>query len=199
MKRILVVAFLFFSDNTIFAQDFMDKIVKKTCECLDNISDTLPEDRFNMELGLCMLDAANPYKKQIKKEYGIDLENIDTEGERLGRIIGLKMAGACPNSLVKITNRVKVDEPPPVDELSVVGTVTKIEDDLFVVISLKDELGKITKYYWLGFIETANDLTGSYSSLQGKSIRITYINQEYFEPKLKEYRQFPVIKKITIY
>ena len=109
------------------------------------------------------------------------------------------MAGACPNSLVKITNRVKVDEPPPVDELSVVGTVTKIEDDLFVVISLKDELGKITKYYWLGFIETANDLTGSYSSLQGKSIRITYINQEYFEPKLKEYRQFPVIKKITIY
>ncbi|MBL0328971.1 MAG: hypothetical protein IPP64_06050 [Bacteroidetes bacterium] len=199
MKRILVVAFLFFSVNTIFAQDFMDKIVKKTCECLDNISDTLPEDRFNMELGLCMLDAANPYKKQIKKEYGIDLENIDTEGERLGRIIGLKMAGACPNSLVKITNRVKVDEPPPVDELSVVGTVTKIEDDLFVVISLKDELGKITKYYWLGFIETANDLTGSYSSLQGKSIRITYINQEYFEPKLKEYRQFPVIKKITIY
>lgn len=199
MKRILVVAFLFFSVNTIFAQDFMDKIVKKTCECLDNISDTLPEDRFNMELGLCMLDAANPYKRQIKKEYGIDLENIDTEGERLGRIIGLKMAGACPNSLVKITNRVKVDEPPPVDELSVVGTVTKIEDDLFVVISLKDELGKITKYYWLGFIETANDLTGSYASLQGKSIRVTYVNQEYFEPKLKEYRQFPVIKKITIY
>src|SRR5688572_19861396 len=107
MRQLLVISFLTLLFNKTLSQDYMDVIAKKSCECLGEISDTLRTDQYNMELGICMIEAAMPYKKQIKKNHDIDLDKIDTEGEKLGRIIGLKMASVCPNALVKITQRAK--------------------------------------------------------------------------------------------
>ena len=67
MKSILITLFLAFS-FTAFSQDYMDKIALEVCDCIDNVSDSVPTDQFNMELGLCMLEASMPYKKQLKKE-----------------------------------------------------------------------------------------------------------------------------------
>ncbi|MGC3943128.1 MAG: hypothetical protein QM762_01090 [Chryseolinea sp.] len=74
----------------------------------------------------------------------------------------------------------------------------KIENDIFVIFSLKDETGKISRFHWLSFVESQDDLTSSYSSILGKSLRINYESQEFFDPKLSEYRQFSIIKKITV-
>ena len=108
------------------------------------------------------------------------------------------MASVCPDALVKITQKSKVKtEPVKVNQISK-GTVTKIENDFFVTIFLKDDLGKITKYYWLTFVDSEFDLTNSYSTITGKSLSISYEAQEFFDPRLSEYRQFFVIRSLKL-
>jgi hypothetical protein len=198
MKRILVIPFFMLLINKGLSQDYMDIIIKKSCECLDKVSDTLETQQFNMKLGICMIEASMPYKKQIKKDYDINLDKIDTEGEKLGRVIGIKMASVCPSTLLKMSQKVNSKTEPVKEEQTSIGMVTKIESDFFVIFSLKDELGKITKYYWLTFVDSQFDLANSYSTLIGKSVSISYETQEFFDPRLLEYRRFFVIKSITL-
>jgi hypothetical protein len=68
------------------------------------------------------------------------------------------------------------------------GVITKIENDHFVILSIKDEQGKISKYYWLTFIQSNTELSTKYKSLIGKKVNITYTSQDFFDPKLDEYR-----------
>lgn len=197
MKRLFFLTLLFTGFSVSRAQTYMDKITEKTCTCLETVSDTLPQDRMEMQLGLCMIEAAMPYKKQIKKDYGIDLDNIDTEGEKLGRIIGLQLAGKCPATLIKLTERVKEKNSSKEVEKNVKGSVTAIDDAYFVSFSVRDEQGKVAKYIWLTFVDSPLDMAGSYDRLMGKQVSITYEPMEFFDPKLKEYRSFNVIKKMA--
>lgn len=199
MKKPIVTTLLFLLAGALFSQDYMDEIARKSCDCLTNLAEGLEPDQFNMELGLCMIEAALPYKKQIKKDYDIDLDKIEVEGERLGRIIGLKMASICPSALVKITRQQMQEETEPDNvELSTQGLVTKIESDFFVVFSVKEASGKTTKFYWLTFVESDDDLPSSYASFKGKSVNIGYSPMEFFDPVIKEYRQFMVINSIAL-
>ncbi len=77
--KTLITLFVFISTIAI-SQDYLDDIAIKSCECLSNIADTLSSDQYNLELGLCMIEASSPYAKQLKKDYRIDLNKIDKHG-----------------------------------------------------------------------------------------------------------------------
>jgi len=195
MRQLIIsITFIALTINC-FSQDYMDAIVEKSCNCVEKVPDTLETEQFNIRLGVCMIEASMKYKKEIKRDYGINMDKVDTEGEKLGRIIGIKMASKCPSILLKLSQKSKKTDNGNNEKTSS-GTVIKIDEDCFVIISLQDESGKITKFYWMTFITTPIDLTNSYSTLMGKSLTITSKSQEFFDPKLKEYRQFSVIKKI---
>lgn len=194
MKHLILISLLAATAGQAFPQEYLDAIARNSCSCLKEIPDTLDTEQFNMKLGFCILEASAPYKKQLKKNQNINFDNIEVEGEKLGRLIGVRMTTVCPDVLTKVTHNVK---PKSVREPMVAsGTVIKIENETFVIFSLKDDTGKITKYHWLSFVESDLDLANSYSGMVGKSIRISYETKEFFDPKLLEYRQFSVIKKI---
>ena len=177
----------------------MEDIANKTCECIDNVSDTVSTDMFNMEIGLCMMDAASPYKKQLKKEYDIDFDKIDAEqGEELGRVIGLKMASVCPEGLMKMVNRVEQEELVEISGNVVTGQVTAVSDDKFVEFSVRDELGKVSKYYWLTFIESDIEMSTEYKTLKDKSVQVHFIEKEFFDARIGEYRTFNIIEKLIV-
>ncbi len=192
---LLLIATLAFCSNSTQAQAYLDVITEKSCSCLEKIPDTIKTEELHMKLGICMLEAAGPYHKQLKSEYGIDLEKNDDSGEKLGKMIGMKMATKCPTALLKLANRADEGDK---TEKSVKGIITKIENEAFVVFSLKDEQGKITKFYWFTFIESSAELTSKYKDFVGKTVEITYSNQEFFDPKIEEYRAFSVIYKMDI-
>jgi hypothetical protein len=77
------------------------------------------------------------------------------------------------------------------------GNITKIDKDFFVVFSVKDEAGKTTKLYWLGFIEAGLDLVSGYEALAGKDVEVSFEYKEFFDPKVNEYRAFPVITNLN--
>jgi hypothetical protein len=198
MKNILILtSFLLLLSVKCFSQDYLDDIAKKTCSCTDTISDTTNSEQYYMQLGVCMIVASTPYKKQIKKDYKIDIDNLGDDGEKIGKIIGVKMASVCPKTLARIAQVAKKEKQQPAnEEQTIKGIITNIENDCFMVFSLKDDIGKITKLYWLTFIDTKIELTNHYKSYIGEPVTITYKIQEFFDPKINEYRQFFIISKI---
>jgi hypothetical protein len=194
MKLIGFALLLFLCPAISFSQDYMTTIAEKSCQCLDKIQSSENKNEFTMQLGLCMLEAATPYQKEIERDHNINFENIDKEGEKLGRIIGMKMATVCPNTLVKISQQ--ADDEDKNKEVTSEGTVMKIDSDLFVVFSIKDDAGKVNKYYWLSFVESETDLINSYLSLVKKKVSFGYTTQEFFDPRIKEYRQVFVLTEI---
>ncbi|MDB4533522.1 hypothetical protein N9242_01525 [Vicingaceae bacterium] len=195
MKNSILILFLIFS-TSIFSQDYLDDITLKTCECLGTIPDTLENQEFNLQLGLCMIEAADPYKKKIKKDLKIDLYKLDHKaGEDLGKVIGLKMASTCPDALLRVvnTNKKKTNSGNIIE-----GYITKIDMDKFITFSLRDENGKTTKFYWLTYIDSDFnlELNSQYKSLMNENVSITFEPQEFFDYRIEEYRTFNVIQKI---
>ncbi|RJE74080.1 hypothetical protein [Reichenbachiella sp. MSK19-1] len=200
MYKFLLTTLLIFVLSNTFAQKYMDNILSKSCECVDKVSTDLPMQEFNLQLGLCMIEAAQPYKKQLMKDYDIDLENIDSngQGEKLGRTIGVKMATTCPNTLMRLTNKMTAPETETTTNVEAVGTVSHIDRELFVVFTLKDSYDKEVKYYWLSAVESPINLDQNYPSLLGKDVSIIYETQELFDPNIEIYRDFNVIQKISL-
>ena len=197
MKKIILLFTLLIANNS-SAQDYMDKIIDDTCNCLSKISDSIVGEDFNMQMGVCMINAASPYKKKIKKDHKIDMNNINEEGEALGELIGIKMIDVCPNILIEISKRSNqpVQEEEIIVQNTITGKITKIEEDQFVSFSLKDGEGKTKKFYWLNHIESDIDLYTEYKNLKHKAVKITYRSEEFFDPRIGEYHTFNIISKI---
>ncbi len=191
------ILFLLFLSPGVFAQDYMDEIAKEACACLDQIPEQLDAEEYNMKLGFCMIEAALPFKKQLKKDHGVDMNKIDVEGEALGQLIALKMVGVCPEGLMKMADKVnEVDQQNDLNMLELKeyqGVISKVEDDQFVIFSVKNELGRNTKFYWLTFVESNIELSFKYKSLVDDLVKITYVSQEFYDARIGEYRIFNII------
>jgi hypothetical protein len=198
MKQLLTVVFALLV-TTLYSQSYMDKIVKNSCDCIATISDTLDNTEYTQKLGLCMMTAAEPYRKQLKKDHNIDFNNIDRDGYRLGTLIGTKMAGVCPEFIVAASKRTRSKNTDGTAEEEFEGIVTKVEKDFFVSISVRDEEGRTSKFYWLTFVQSNYELIEKYESLVGKSVGLVFSNREYFDPKIGEYRKFAVIKELEVF
>lgn len=199
MKQILIITLFLFSGMHCFSQKYIDKIVEESCECLERVPDSLSNRDFNMQAGICMIKASMPYKEQLKKDYNINLDKINSkeEGEKLGKLIAIKLISVCPNAFKRLTKRAQEENIKKEENKKIIeGTVSSIEKNPFVVFSLKDDFGRIFKFYWLSFIESDIELTNNYDTLTGKTIRLTYEKKDFFDPKIVEYRSFNVISKI---
>jgi hypothetical protein len=212
MNKILItLGIVLLNLNISLAQKYMDDITQKSCECIENMSLKGKKDQISAQLGVCMIQASMPYKKQLKKDHDIDLEKMgDEEGRKLGTIIGFKLAGVCPESLIKISQLMNntVDEI-IVEELEedefkkdskqLKGKITNIEKDLFVVITIEETNGKTTKLLWLNFVQSNIDLPIKWESLVGKNVSINYnSNAQFFDPKINDYRIFLIIDKLNV-
>lgn len=197
MNLYLVALISILSTSSIFAQDYLTKITYESCECLSAIEETEDRDQFNLELGLCIIEASMPYKKELKKDHGIDLENINEDGTRLGELIGIKMAGVCPEEILKVANG---GDEESYDDLSSYssGTITKVEKEQFVVFSIKDDSGKTIKLHWLYYIDSEIDLEADYANLLGKRVEMYYYESDLFDARIDEYKTFNIIEEINI-
>ena len=182
----------------VLAQDYMDKIAEESCECLAGKDIEMDDNKMVMELGLCMLNASMPYKKQLKKDYDIDLDKIDEQGEALGQIIGMRMISFCPDALISMAGQM-TDEFDDFDysEETYSGVITLIDDERFVIFSIKNNEGKTNKFYWLNPVDTDFDLELEYKMLKDKEVYVRFMTQEIFDPRINEYRSYNVLLELN--
>ena len=193
MKRnVLIIIFIIIS-KLIFAQDYMDKIALRACDCINSISDTINSDKYVLRFGACLMTAASPYKKQLRKDHKI--KDFVKQAKELGTLIGLHVWSVCPESMEKLYGT-DTEEEKLLNDAEFEGRVINIEDDIFVMLSIKNESGMISKFYWLSQIESDIDLQNQYKTLLDKSVRITFGTKEIFDARIGEYRTFKIILKL---
>lgn len=180
------------------AQDYLDTIALETCNCMTTLdTNDKSEDAITLELGVCMIKASNPYMKKLKRDFDIDFDNLDSAGEKLGEVVGLRMATQCPDALLKITSLMsdEVDEP---EMRYIVGEITGINTSDFITFSIKDESGKTNRYYWISYINSTFDLEADYKKLDGKSVEIAFSTSQFYDPRIETYRNIYIIKDLIL-
>ncbi|CAN5127420.1 hypothetical protein BH11PSE11_BH11PSE11_38520 [soil metagenome] len=188
MKKILLFLFFSLSVQAGIAQEYLDRIGQKTCECVGKIGegDSRETKKLHLMMGLCIIQSINAdEKKRLQSDFGLDFQ---TDQEKIGRKIGEVMMTQCPTSLVKILSTNSSE--------SISGVVTKLENESFVVLHVKEKSGAVSKFIWLSPIESVVDLPSSYQNLLGKSVEIQFEPRPLFDPKIGEYRSFKVLTKI---
>ncbi|OYU95077.1 MAG: hypothetical protein CFE21_12280 [Bacteroidetes bacterium B1(2017)] len=187
MKKIILFCLSFIALSNLKAQDVLDSIANHSCDCISKLDlKNIGKEKATMEFGLCMMKAAQPYEKQLKQVYGIDMKNIDRgEGEKLGRLVGLKMASSCAN----FTELITVITSEEASSNSIDGTITEFVVDQFVTILIKDSDGRDVKIIWLDYFKNSEKLM---QKGKNKNVTIEYVERELFNPKLNDYLKYKV-------
>lgn len=199
MKEILLFVFSFLS-TFYYSQDFKKKLGQEACKCINEMKlDNISKEKISMQLGICFLKSAAPYKDEIKKEYGIDIgTDIGKESkmEVLGEKMAMLMISECGDKFMEIMeksgamNETNAEESP--EEL-MHGEITKIEKDNFVIFYIKGDNNILTKLYWISNIESNIELEKKYNELIGKKVSISYYSADIFDHRINEYRKVNVI------
>jgi hypothetical protein len=197
-KKITFLALLCSVSAPTLAQDYMQQVAKRACECTEKTLKNTNEKTRNMEVGFCILNSADDEdKKKFKKDYNLDFNEIDKNGEKIGKLVAMKMAPICPATMMALASASEDKNKAGNVVQNMSGEVIKIEKDFFVSFMVREANGNSSKLFWTSPIETNIDLANQYMSLQGKTFQFSFENQNMFDPKIGEYRAFKVIKKIN--
>lgn len=197
--RILYAVILLMSFSAYSQKNYMNNIVEKACECVSEIPDG--EDLTGENFGICIIEEAALYKEELLRDHNIDMLNIDRDGEQLGRMVAIEMMTTCPEQMKRIaasTNEEATEETTEEDSYYVVeGKIKSIIKNDFIIFSVTDDTGKTSKFYWLTFIKSENDLQNEFESFEGKKVTIEYSTVELYDPKLEEYRNYNMIESFN--
>ena len=198
IKKFSLLFLIIISFQNTYSQDILDSIATKTCECIEaKTNKNLNRNEALSELGVCLIKVSEPYKKELKKDYNVDLNLLNKEtGEKLGRLVALKLVGNCPafKSLMQteVNNQIQKKENETIFEFS--GVVKEIKQNQFVSITVENENYKTKEFLWLTEVAENNI---SILKSNGIFVKITYTQMELFEPKLNKYVISYVLKSIT--
>lgn len=204
------------SVGNLHAQDVLDQLAEKVCGCINNVDSTLEVDALQMQLGLCMLREAMPFKKEIKKKYNIDLDKIDREvGQKLGALLGPRLIITCPDQFSKLMPIAKREmakqrgeedeefEEPVVEqaiaaEETLEGNIIEIKGAEFATVVLKDASNREQKLLWLDYFTNAELLKGNLEALKASKVKVWYTEREIYNVQLKDYIKYKVITRLEL-
>lgn len=183
------------------AQDVLDKIAKESCTCATDLDTTLNEEERNMQLGLCMLQSAMPYQKELKKKYDIDLNKIDEDGERFGQMLGMRLAVQCPEFVAMMANESSEEEEaivaaPVLPTSSMEGALSTVKTGQFLTLVVKKDDGAMVELLFLDHAAGVDQVLRRPDQGRGTTGSWTYVTQDLFDPVSRSYRPFYVVKGV---
>ncbi len=179
-----------------FSQDVVDQITDKTCECLSKLSENLSEEQITLEFGMCMMKASTPYMEELKAEYDIDLKYAsEKEGEKLGKVVGIKMIEVCPSYLMLLFKEDETSDENTFESQYVAGKVTKITEKPFLILEVEDASKTKVILHLITYVDTNIDIT-DHKDLKGENLVFYYIQQPLFDGEKKEFRPYNVLTAI---
>lgn len=178
------------------AQDVLDRIATDACSCLEeqNVND-MKGEALQMQLGLCMMKAASPYEKELRKQYKVDMSRLDAgAGERLGELVGMRLVAVCPSFLTMVQQMQESEAAPAAAEVAVAkvtGVVTSVRDRQFSTVLVKDVSGRTVELLRLEHFPNADRLAGAAAT----EVRGTFLFtvKELFDPVAGTYRPHNVL------
>lgn len=192
MNRLLLFICIFFMGFTAYTQEMLDTITVETCECISgkNLAN-LNAETLNLVLGTCMIESLGRHENAMQ-ELNINLH--DADGMRqFGEKVGLRMAGICPDILLKIA---ELSQPQASTDNELVGTIVRTGGEEFGFVIVRDEQGREHKLLWLRYFKNSEQLIQDPQQVIGKRVRIHYETIECYAPKERDYFERKEIKRM---
>lgn len=195
MKTLVILLFCICAAG-VNAQDLLDTITVETCGCIEKIDSDLRESERNTRMGLCILEASAPFKDELLVEYNVNLNDLNGKtGKQFGELVGIRMASTCPTTLISMTQQVKNNNS-KTDDQSVDGTIKALHNGQFYSLEVETEK-RMHTFLWMDPFDNSHELLQNSKGLEGKKVKITYREQELFDPKINDYRSFNVISGLV--
>lgn len=190
MRILLQLLLLLLSITTIHAQDAMDHIAEATCTCATAIDTSLSIAEIQTALGTCMIQSTTPFKKELKRKFGFDMDHFDQDAEALGKTIGIRMAAICPAFFTLLSRKeqlTKVEDPPPSPGLFVIGKLVAVKPGQFLTLAILAEDGRTLDLLLLGQAKGVDGILRSPDQGRGKTGEWHYRPDELFDPLSRTY------------
>jgi hypothetical protein len=203
MKQLFILVIMCFSFQTLSAQDKIDQLAEKTCECLKtkNFKNKTKEE-IEMELGFCMISEA--------QKLHIDMNLKDESSmEKFGEKVGLRMATICPESFIKYLSQETKDGSTLMSDYlkedktaasiqKITGTITKFTKDDLAYLFIKTTEGREVKLIVLEYFTNADKLIESSKDFINKKATIEFKEVEYYLPRIGEFVKMKEITSLSI-
>lgn len=190
--------------GAVSAQDVLDAIAEEACSCTREVGVSMASpDEFQMQLGLCILQACSPREKELKKQYSFTLADFsenEKKAEEFGMQVGMRMAFKCPELFVG-TEVTEMDEesdlelPEDMNSFFVEGVLTAIEPGQFNTLVVRDDTGKVHRVLWLTFFE--NSELFATTAQVGSRVTVEFYEDMFYNPALSEYEWQKIIVAVT--
>lgn len=182
--------------QTARAQEVLDKIATQACSCMKDVKDEGDADAYQTKMGLCVIQVAMPYSKELKKKYDLNLDHLDeSTGQKLGMLVVTRMTAHCPDVIAKIAASAGSDDADDAttaaNASSLDGEVTSVRSQGFTTITVRSGSGRPVELLWLEFFDGADQLTSG--TLEGRKGTFSYVEREFLDPATKAYRKYNVI------
>ncbi len=172
------------------------------CSCVKEVNTTgKSQKQLELQLGVCMLKSAQPFHREIKRDYNIDVRsdiNNEQKMEELGSHFGMIMVTGCPEVLEKFMGPSFFDDSSgDQSEMQMInGRITKIEKQDFIVFSIAGDNRVLTKLYWISRVDSDIDLPNDFQSLLNKRVTVSYVSTEIFDQRTQQYKSVNVIASL---
>ncbi len=197
MKKLSVIILSLFFLGSLSAQNYQDSIAYKFCDCFNDV-DPVNIKNSETRIAMCLFLTLSTYNKEIYRDYKVQV-NIDLEEDSLFNLFILtmpKMAEYCPKSFDLFGQMFDIDNTP--EKVELVGEIIKIEKENFVVFSVLDDKNMTHNVYWMEPVYTNIDLVTEYNNLIGKKLYVDYIEKEFYDPKIEQYRKFKILQSLQL-
>lgn len=189
---VLLVGLLFVAGG-LHAQSAYKKVATAACACAEQEQlDGLSEQDRNMKLSLCLMKG---FQEHSGDPAFSDLDPTNQSAmQDLAAKVSMEMAGVCPSVMMQVVESTQTPKSAGVFE----GTFQRIEGDKLATVILKDGNDRDQQFLWLNYFEGAESLEKNASSLSGKKVRVTFVQEDMYSPKFSEYVSRKVIAKMEV-
>ncbi|KGO89959.1 hypothetical protein [Flavobacterium suncheonense] len=203
MKKILLTALIFSGTVTVSGQQ-LDKeallslMAKETCECLQSKKEKIvDENKLKAETGFCIIASYTKHSEEAKTVFGPIFEDTK-KAEKLGEEVAMKMITVCPDTFKTLVETFMTEEAAADEKASEVftpsvsGKVVEVKTGDFITLVIADASGRKHSLLLLMPFEGANLLIEN-KLKKSQSVEARYFEQEFYDPKTKDYKYFKVL------
>lgn len=201
MKKGLLLILILATYQVIGQNSIVDKVSNETCTCMEGKSlDGMSKEQFETELGTCLMTVAGKYTTELKEAMGFDIQNQNSINE-LGEMVGRNIALDCPTLFRKMMELYQEDEGNPSQEIQQLarfrGAFVQLDQSgTFAVLRLKDEDGSVTSFLWLDYFPGSEMFLNETNGLAKMMMTVTYTTEKLFDPSIRDYVAFKVIRRV---
>lgn len=199
-----LISLVFFSVSAqeLDREKLLTLMAKETCECLQAKKEKIiDEDKLKAETGFCIIASYTKHSEETKIVFGAIFEDTK-KAEKLGEDVAMKMITVCPDtfkSLVETFMKEEANEAPPAEVFtpSVMGKVVEVKTSDFITLVVVDASGRKHSLLVLTHFEGANLLIEN-KLKKNQSVEAKYFEQEFYDPKTKDYKYFKVLDYLEL-